>query len=429
MRQITVAIAGCGGRGLDTYAAVAKQIPEEMKIVAAADLLPERLEKAKREFDLTDEQCFSSVEDLLEQRCLADVLFICTQDRQHVSHAIPAIKKGYHVLLEKPVSPDAEECRALLREAEKYQRQVAVCHVLRYTPFFRKVKELVDSGKIGKVVDVQALENVGYWHAVHSFVRGNWSNTKETSPMILAKCCHDLDILVWLAGGACKAVSSFGGTALFKPEQAPEGAATRCTDCRSVKAACPYDAEKIYLTNSQTGVLHGNTGWPCNVLQLYPTEENIRKALREGPYGRCVYHCSNDTVDHQIVAMEMDNGVTISLTMCAFTSKNHRYLKIMGTTGDIEADMGKNTIEITPFGDMPEVIDVSTLSDDFSGHGGGDAAMVKEFIRYLAAENDKRKEAVSSGLEASLESHYIALAAEYSRLHGGEAVAVSKLRE
>lgn len=425
MKQITVAIAGCGGRGLDWYASVAKQIPEKMKIVAAADILPERLEKAKRQFDLRPEQCFASAEQMLEQERLADVMFICTQDRQHVPQAIPAIEKGYHLLLEKPVSPIAEECRALLQAARQHRRQVVVCHVLRYTPFFRKLKQVVDSGEIGNVVSIQALENVGYWHMAHSFVRGNWRDTRQTSPMILAKCCHDLDILIWLTNGRCKTVSSFGGTALFQAKNAPESAALRCTEGCAVQKDCPYDAEKIYLTNPETGVLHGNTGWPCNVLELYPTEQNIRQALREGPYGRCVYHCDNDTVDHQIVNMEMENGVTISLTMCAFTSKGHRYLKVMGTKGDIEADMGRNTIEVTRFGHAPQCINVNALSDDFSGHGGGDVKMVKEFIDFLAAGD---RGTMSSGLESSLESHYVALAAESSRKEGGKAIELSCLR-
>lgn len=425
MKQITVAIAGCGGRGLDTYASVAKQIPEKMKIVAVADLLPERLQKARDQFDLTASQCYSTVEEMLEQPQLADVLFVCTQDRQHVGHAIPAIRKGYHILLEKPISPDAAECRALLQAARECNRYVVVCHVLRYTPFYRAVKQAIDSGAIGRPVSVQAIENVGYWHTAHSFVRGNWRDTNETSPMILAKCCHDLDILLWLTGQRCKTVSSFGDTALFRADKAPEGAALRCTDGCAIKESCPYDAEKIYLTNPQTGVLHGNTAWPCNVLQLFPTEENIRQALREGPYGRCVYHCDNNTVDHQIVNMQLEDGATISLTMCAFTSKGHRYLKVMGTLGDIEADMGRNIVEVTTFGHEPQIIDVTKLADDFSGHGGGDNAMVKEFIDFLA---DPEHHRMSTTLEASLESHYVALAAEQSRLDGGQAVAVADLR-
>lgn len=425
MKQITVAIAGCGGRGLDTYAVVAKKIPDKMKIVAVADMLPERLQKAKQQFSLTDEQCFRTVEEMLESEKLADVLFVCTQDRQHVGHAIPAIRKGYHILLEKPISPSAEECRALLKEAKKYNREVVVCHVLRYTPFYRKVKEVIESGIIGDIVSLQAIENVGYWHMAHSFVRGNWRNTAETSPMILAKCCHDLDILVWLLGQRCREVSSFGDTALFKAEKAPQGAALRCTQGCKVKESCPYDAEKIYLTNPQTGVLHGNVGWPCNVLALYPTEASITEAIEKGPYGRCVYHCDNDTVDHQIVNMQMENGVTASLTMCAFTSKGHRYLKVMGTMGDIEADMGANTIEVCRFGDQPQIIDVTKLSDDFSGHGGGDVKMVKEFIEYLANEENKK---MCSNLEESLESHYVALAAEESRIAQGKSVCVQKLR-
>lgn len=425
MRKITVAIAGCGGRGLDTYAAVAKQIPHKMKIVAAADCLPNRLQKAKIQYDLEEKNCFSSVERMMEEEKLADVVFICTQDRQHVGHAILAIKKGYHILLEKPVSPSVEECTELLLMAKEYNRYIVVCHVLRYTPFYREVKRIIDSKEIGEIVSVQALENVGYWHMAHSYVRGNWRSSKETSPMILAKCCHDLDILIWLLGQSCEKVSSFGNTFLFKPENAPKGSSKRCTEDCKAKENCPYDAEKIYLTNSETGVTYGNVNWPCNVLELYPTEENIKRAIETGPYGRCVYYCDNDTVDHQIVNMEMENGATISLTMCAFTSKGHRYLKVMGTMGDIEADMGKNTIEVTVFGEKPQIIDVSKLSDDFSGHGGGDSQMVREFIDFLINED---KEKPLSGLEVSLESHYVAFAAEQSRKENGKGIIMSTLR-
>ena len=292
-----------------------------------------------------------------------------------------------------------------------------VCHVLRYTPFYGELKRLIDAGTIGDVVSIQAIENVAYWHQAHSFVRGNWRNSNETSPMILQKSCHDMDILLWLAGKHCERVSSFGGLRLFKPECAPEGAAARCLDGCKVKENCPFDAERFYITD---GVLKGKTGWSMDVLALHPTEESIRKALECGPYGRCVYHCDNNVVDHQVVNMELEGGATVSFTMCAFTSRSHREIKIMGTKGDIAANMGDNIIDVGVFGKEHRYIDVNKLASDFSGHAGGDNRMVSELLDLVAGTADG-KTALTS-IDRSLESHYAALAAEYSRLHGGKSV-------
>lgn len=427
MRQLRVALAGLGSRGKDTYAKTAKLFPEKMKITAIADIDPDKVAEVAREYGVPAEHCFSSAEELLAQEKLADVMFITTQDRQHVGHAIPALKKGYDLLLEKPVSPDLQECRDLLKAAQECGRKVVVCHVLRYTPFYTKLKEILDAGRIGETVTVMGIENVGYWHQAHSFVRGNWRNSDTTSPMILQKCCHDMDLLLWLTGKTAESVTSYGSTYLFKEEMAPEGAALRCMDGCAAKAECPFDAEKIYLTNEKTGVEHGHTGWPCNVLTLHPTPESVREAIQKGPYGRCVYHCDNNVVDHQVVNICMTDGSTISFTMSGFTEKNSRYTKFMGTKGEITADLHENTIEVQEFGKAPEIIDVSKLSDDFSGHAGGDNRMVEEFLDMLIEGKEPEKSMTT--LERSLESHYIALAAERSRLEGGRVVKMSEMRE
>ena len=427
MRQLRVALAGLGSRGKDTYAKTAKLFTEKMKITAIADIDPDKVAEVAREYGVPAEHCFSSAEELLAQEKLADVMFITTQDRQHVGHAIPALKKGYDLLLEKPVSPDLQECRDLLKTAQECGRKVVVCHVLRYTPFYTKLKEILDAGRIGETVTVMGIENVGYWHQAHSFVRGNWRNSDTTSPMILQKCCHDMDLLLWLTGKTAESVTSYGSTYLFKEEMAPEGAALRCMDGCAAKAECPFDAEKIYLTNEKTGVEHGHTGWPCNVLTLHPTPESVREAIQKGPYGRCVYHCDNNVVDHQVVNICMTDGSTISFTMSGFTEKNSRYTKFMGTKGEITADLHENTIEVQEFGKAPEIIDVSKLSDDFSGHAGGDNRMVEEFLDMLIEGKEPEKSMTT--LERSLESHYIALAAERSRLEGGRVVKMSEMRE
>lgn len=222
-RKIKVALAGLGSRGKDTYAKAAKLFPEKMEITAIADIDPAKVEEVAGEYGVPRGACFSSAEELLAQDRLADVMFITTQDRQHVGHAIPALRKGYHLLLEKPISPNLDECRELVRVAKECNRQVIVCHVLRYTPIYSTLKELIASGTVGEIVSVMSIENVGWWHQAHSFVRGNWRNSDTTSPMILQKCCHDMDLLLWLTGKTCKSVSSFGSTYLFDEAHAPQG--------------------------------------------------------------------------------------------------------------------------------------------------------------------------------------------------------------
>lgn len=426
-KQVTAAIAGLGSRGKDVYAPMSRLFPEKLKITAVADPDLSRVMQMREEYRIEEDRCFGSAEEMLEQPRLADVMIIATQDRQHVRQAVRAMERGYDILLEKPVSPELDECREIVRRAEELKRKVVVCHVLRYTPFYQTVKSLLDAGRIGEVVSVMAVENVGYWHQAHSFVRGSWRDSDTTSPMILQKCCHDMDMLLWLTGKTCESVSSYGDTYLFKKEKAPAGAAHRCTGGCRVKEACPFDAEKIYLTDKETGVLEGNCGWPANVLTMHPDGESVRRALEEGPYGRCVYYCDNNVVDHQVVNMNMTDGSTVSFTMCGFTADCSRYAKLMGTKGQIIADMGANTIEVTPFGKDAELIDVSRMAEDFSGHGGGDRGLVIAFLDLVTGEQSE--DDTISSVERSLESHYIALAAEESRRNGGAVIRMEQVRK
>lgn len=426
-KKMKVALAGLGSRGKDTYAPTAKLFPDKMEIVAIADIDPAKVQEVAKEYHIPEEMCFSSAEELIAQDKLADIMFITTQDKQHVEQAIPALKKGYHLLLEKPISPKPEECREIVKVAKEYNRQVIVCHVLRYTPIYSKLKDILDTGVIGDIVSVMSIENVGYWHQTHSFVRGNWRNSETTSPMILQKCCHDMDLLLWLTGKTCESVSSFGDTYLFKEECAPKGAALRCMGGCKAREDCPYDAEKIYLEHHKIGAKTGYTEWPLDVLTLHPSVETITEAIKTGPYGRCVYHCDNNVVDHQVVNMKMTDGTTISHTMCGFTATGSRYAKFMGTKGEIIADMTENTIKITVFGQKDtEVIDISKIATDFSGHGGGDNRMVEEFLDMLINETGATKRTTS--VEQSVESHYCALAAEESRINGGKVIFLDKYR-
>lgn len=406
----TVAVAGCGSRGMDTYTHALLNMPE-VKIVAAADIDPEKLEGMRALCGLTEEQCYASAEEMLSQPRLADVMLICTPDRCHYEEAKAALLLDYDLLLEKPIAPKAEQCAELSDLALARNRKVVVCHVLRYTAFYQEIKRLIDAGTVGEVVTLQALEKVCYWHQAHSFVRGNWRNEGESSCMILQKCCHDMDILLWLTGKHCNKVSSFGSLRHFRAVQAPAGAGERCLRC-DIAETCPYNAVKFYLDE----VRENGNDWPQNVVAFEPTEEKLLKALENGPYGRCVYHCDNDVVDHQIVNLELEDGATVDLTMTAFTAHGGRTLRVCGTHGELECDMKANTIKVMRFGQPDEIIDVRTLTDDFSGHGGGDVRLVREFIGLVRGELPMSGTLTS--IDRSVESHLVALAAEQSRVEG-----------
>lgn len=408
MKRITMVIAGLGGRGHDIYGNYAMEHPDEVEIAAVADPRPERLELAQREWNIPAERCFATAEELFAQPQLADAAVIATQDRQHVVHAEAALKGGYHLLLEKPVAVDIEGCLEVLRLARRYQRHVVVCHVLRYTPFYNAIKRIIEDGRIGEVVTIQAMEQVGYWHQAHSYVRGNWRRADESSPMILAKCCHDMDILLWMTDSHCTKVSSFGSLGHFRVESAPEGAPEFCLDGCPHAESCPYDAERIYLRDKGVHV-------PVirKVVSLENTDDSVREALRSGPYGRCVYHCDNDVVDHQVVNLEFENGVTASFTMCAFTWEGSRTVKIMGALGQITGDVEENEIQVVSFATGNKT--VYRLNTDAAGRSGGDAGFMRDVVRQMQTDGAY---AGRTNIAQSIESHLIALAAEESRVTG-----------
>ena len=422
---ITFAIAGFGDRG-STYASMQQLFPDRMKVVAVADLDPRKVEKARQLYDIPAEHCFASAEEMLARDRLADVMVVSTMDRQHVGHAIPALERGYHVVLEKPISPDLAQCREILEVSRRCPGQVIVCHVLRYTPFYNTVKDLLDSGAIGDLVNIIASENVGYWHQAHSFVRGNWRNSAQTSPMILQKSCHDLDIFTWLTGKRCISLSSVGSNTLFRPENAPTGAPLRCLDGCPVRESCIFDAEKIYVTDPMTGITHRNDNWITSVLSPENTLESTYAALREGPYGRCVYHCDNDVVDHQQTTLLLEDGATVSFSMCAFSQDCYRTFRAMGTQGELEGDTKSNLIRVKRFGQGEQVIDVKAAARDLKGHGGGDSGIIADFLDMLLEGRAPTQRTTT--LEHSMESHYLALAAEESRLRGGQVISIEAFR-
>lgn len=311
---------------------------------------------------------------------------------------------GYHLLLEKPMSNTEEECRTIVETARRTGRKLAVCHVLRYTPFFLTLKSLIDKGKIGEVTTINQIENVGYWHQAHSFVRGNWRTVRETSPMLLQKSCHDMDIILWLMGKNCERVQSFGSLRHFTPDNAPKGAPERCLDGCPHAESCPYYAPRLYMDMSRTG-------WPVDVITTDLSEEGRRKALEEGPYGRCVYRCDNDVVDRQVVNLEFEGGAVATFTMTGLSADFSRQLKIFGTKGQIEADMGTGEIVLQRFGEGKKTVPLDTGTET-SGHGGGDFGIIRDFLRILREGGESR-----TGAEVSLQSHLICFAAERSRLN------------
>ena len=415
----TVAVVGLGARGHHTYSKYQHIFPDRMKIVAIADIDPEKVQLCKEEFNVADDMCFTSAMDLLEKDKLADVVIIATQDGDHREHTLKAIEKGYEILLEKPISNNPLDCIEIRDGAIANGINITVCHVLRYTMFYKMIKQAIVNKMIGDVVTVQAIENVGYWHQAHSFVRGNWSNSNETSPMILQKCCHDFDIINWLLDKKCLSVSSYGSLKFFNEKNAPEGSTAYCHNCKA-KDKCPYDAYKIYITN-ENGIANGNTDWPVNIIKENPTLESVVEELKTSRYGRCVFRCNNNVVDHQVVNMQYEDDITVQLTMTGFTKDMSRYVKVMGTMGEIIADQVTNIVRVRTFNGEEIVYDINTLTDDLSGHGGGDNQMMTEMFEAMDT-----KEVTNSNIANSISSHVQAFAAEYSRTHGGVNITIEE---
>lgn len=403
MKAITAILLGAGGRGMYTFGSHALEHPDELKFIAVAEPVGDRRRKFAELHKIDDAMCFEDWEQLLAKPRLADAAIICTQDRMHFKPAMAALEKGYHVLLEKPMSYDPVECITMGDYAREHNRVFSICHVLRYTPFFSTIKENLDKGRIGKLISIQHNENVAHWHQAHSFVRGNWRNSTESSPMILAKSCHDMDILLWLAGADCTAISSFGSLTHFKKENAPLGAPLRCQDGCPVANECPYYAPDYYLD--------AKVDWMATIINPDASVEARASELHESPYGRCVYHCDNDVVDHQVVNMEFSNEVTASFTMCAFTRDCTRTIKLMGTRGEIRGHMEKNEIEILDFYKGSK--DSITLPESPYGHSGGDYGIIQDF-RRLVLDDGAAKGLTSA--DKSVQSHIMAFAAEKSRL-------------
>ncbi len=421
-KVLNVAIIGLGARGGYAYGLYMIEHPEMFNVVAVCDIDPVRLHKWGDMYGVSPENRFLTEEEFFEKK-RADVLFIMTMDQLHVRQANVALDLGYNILLEKPISDDPQELRSLAEHAHRANRIVMVCHVLRYTVWIKKCKEILDSGAIGQLVSIDATEYVVYWHEAHSFVRGNWNNRATSVPMIMQKCCHDMDLLQYFAKSRCKCVSSMGDLRYFKAENKPEGAADRCSKCKYVDS-CVYSAKHIYIDEWHR--LGQPQVFPFTLItDVYPvTEEAMWEAIENGRYGQCVFACDNNVVDNQTVIMTFDNKVTATLKMEAFCYDGGRDMTFFGTEGELDLREHEDKIVLKRYDNTIQEWKLSELTDDLVGHGGGDHRMLDQVYEVMANGDPS----VDTSIDASIESHYMALAAEESRLNEGKLVYINEYR-
>ena len=398
--SIRIVAIGAGNR-TNKYLEYVRQHPDKVKLVGVVELNDIRRKHVAERFGLEASQCYVDCRDFFKASVQADAVMICTPEDMHFEPTMLAIEAGYHVLLEKPIAQTLEECLAIGEAARKKNVLVSVCHVLRYHPYFMKIKELVDSGELGHIISINHRTSVGVDRTAHGFVRGIWRKEAVTNPMLMSKCCHDIDFLLWLTKTPCRKLTSFGSLRWFKEKNAPEGSADRCIDCR-VERTCPFSAIDLYRVRRD---------WIANfdVPQGKTIDEVIEDQLRYGLYGRCVYRCDNDVVDHQIVSMEMESEVTVNFSMDIFTLKDNRETHISLTEGEIDGD--ETILRVRKFrGATEKVYDFSDIAHT-PFHAGADLAIMADFIDAIQTG---RRSLVTS-IDRSVESHRICFEAERSR--------------
>jgi predicted dehydrogenase len=448
-KTVKAILIGAGQRGALDYAPYALRYPEQLKFVAVAEPDPYRRTRFVQQHQILNENAFETWEPLLRHPKMAQAALVCTQDQQHTGPTLAAIQQGYDVLVEKPMATTPEECRQMVEAARKECRQLHVAHVLRYTRHFQTLRQVLQSGVLGEIIHVSHRENVAWYHMAHSYVRGNWANQERSSPMIVAKCVHDFDILLWLLDRRCLSLTSTGSLIHFRPENAPEGAPAYCLDGCPAAGNCPYYAPFIYvghtplwrdIANTTGGLTHLATqaqlinprlvkaasyiipilrmyrdyrGWPSSTVAVDPTPENLMEALRKGPYGRCVYFSDNDVVDHQVVSMEFEGSISVTLTMHGHSYTEGRYTQVQGSHGELEAHLrrGSSWIEVRQHrSGTSQRYDTSAPVEE--GHGGGDYALMVAFLTSLQGDPAL---ALTTAAQA-LEGHLMAFSAEQARL-------------
>ena len=449
---VTAVMVGAGERGTTAYGPYALNHPDELRFIAVAEPNEARRERFASVHGIPPEAQVRSWDELLGRNQMADAAIICTMDEMHADPAAAALRAGYDVLLEKPMATTRADCVRVVEAAERADRLFQVCHVLRYTSFFSKLHEIVTSGRLGKIVAVEHRENVVYWHMAHSYVRGNWRRRDASSPVILAKCSHDLDILTWNLG-PCHRLSSFAAPRTFRPDNAPAGAPARCTDGCPAAAECLWYAPRLYLdlipllhVARRSPILWERIGasfslrfprltrrlcqlappldraldyhdWPISVMSEDTTPAARQRALEEGPYGRCVFHCDNDVVDHQTVVMEFESGATATLILNGHSHEEARTMRYDGTRATLRGKFAYGLDDVIEISDhltgAVERIRFGTGDAGVTGHGGGDEGLMRAFLRAVRGDA-----AAAVAPRQALESHLMAFAADEARLEG-----------
>lgn len=415
-RPVTAVILGAGHRARE-YASYSRLAPEELRIVGIADLNPLRRDMIAKEYSLPPEACFESADKLAATPKIADAVINGTMDDQHVPTSLPLLAAGYHILLEKPFATGEEEMNELVAMAEKHNRKVMICHVLRYAPFYAEIKKRLLAGEVGEIINIQTVEHVSYHHMAVGYVRGKWNRKDQCkATVLLAKCCHDLDLIVWMKSGvAPRRVASYGSNMSFRPEKAPPGAGTRCmTDCR-IEPQCDYSARKHYIDFPERW---GPYVWASIEHIQQPTIADMEASLKgDNPHGRCVWRCDNDQEDHQSVLIEFADGCTATHNMVCGVARPMRSIHILGTRGEIQGVFEDSRFVIRHIDARPgheyseQPVDVTVNGDmhgAFGGHGGGDMRLVADFVRMVRGEETSIS---CTRLEDSIHGHQIAFAA------------------
>ncbi len=444
-KQITAILIGAGDRGADTYGEYALENPESIKFIAVAEPQKTRRKKFVERHKISEKNSFESWEPLLEKEKLADVALIMTQDQMHYEPAIKAMKQGYDVLLEKPMATTLKESKSLVDVSGETGKILHICHGLRYAPFFSIIKSIIDSGTIGEVVNISLRENVSPFHYAHSYIRGNWHNREKSSPMILAKSCHDMDILLWFAGKKVQRISSFGSQKFFGNKNMPEGAPEFCIKGCPAEKTCLYNAPRIYLyitpllqigAKSSKGLekfivksvlkfpkltnlplfrkVKNYSEWPISTISTDMSWEGKIKALNETNYGKCVFKMDDhDVVDHQVVNIEFENQTTATFTLHGFSNEEGRTIRVDGTKGTIIGEFLASGDNIILYDHLTNKKISVRKTGRLIGHGGGDEGIMETFLKSVKSEI---KHDVMTNARASLESHLMAFAADIARL-------------
>jgi predicted dehydrogenase len=417
MRPVELVMVGAGNRGYLAYGAFAERNPELAKFVAVVEPDDARRVRFADAHRIPAERQFRSWEEIAGRPPLAPALINATLERHHRASTLGLLAAGYEMLLEKPIAPTPVECLEIASAAEAHGRLLQIAHVLRYAPFFVAIREIITSDRLGAIVSVDWRENLIYWHFAHSYVRGNWGNTTRATPMILTKCCHDLDLLVWMFG-RCEWLSSSGSLTHFTREAVGPEIPDRCTDGCPIAEACPYFAPRVYLDRLR----ENPASFAVAAITLDRTPEGVMRALETGPYGRCVYRSDNDAVDHQVVLMRFADGLSVSLTMQGSSHIEGRTVRMDGTRATLLATEARGEIEVHDH--RTGQMELITSPRGVGGHGGGDDALMRAFVGAIRGD----RAGVRTAAREAVTSHLLAFAAEQARVSGA-AVDIARYRE